>query len=64
MKWAGHVTRTGEMRDACKILVEKPEDQRKLVRLISVWEDNIKMDLRETGLKDVDRIHLAQERDR
>jgi hypothetical protein len=28
------------------------------------WEDNIKMDLRETGFGDVDWIHLAQDRDR
>jgi hypothetical protein len=28
------------------------------------WEDNIKMDLREIGFKDVDWIHWAQDRDR
>jgi len=27
------------------------------------WEDNIRMDLRETGWEDVDFIHLAQARD-
>jgi hypothetical protein len=27
------------------------------------WEDNIKMNLREVGLGDVDWIHLAQDRD-
>jgi hypothetical protein len=28
------------------------------------WEDNIKMDLREIGLGDVDWVHWAQDRDR
>jgi len=28
------------------------------------WEDNIKMDLRETGWEDVDQIHMAQDRDK
>jgi hypothetical protein len=28
------------------------------------WEDNIKMNLGKTGLKSVDWIHLAQDRDR
>jgi hypothetical protein len=28
------------------------------------WQDGIRMDLRETGLWDVDWIHLAQDRDR
>jgi hypothetical protein len=28
------------------------------------WEDNIKMDLREIGFRDVDWIHWAQDRDR
>jgi hypothetical protein len=28
-----------------------------------MWEENIKMDLRETGCEDVDWIHLAQNRD-
>jgi hypothetical protein len=44
MRWAGHVTRMGEKRNAYRILVGKPE-----VR--DHWEDldNIKMDLREIG---------------
>jgi hypothetical protein len=28
------------------------------------WEDNIKMDLKETGWEGVDCIHVAQDRDR
>jgi hypothetical protein len=31
---------------------------------VTGWEDNIEMDLWETGFGDVDWIHLAQDRDR
>jgi hypothetical protein len=41
-----------------------PEGRRPLGRPRRRWEDNIKMDLRETGFGDVDWIHLAQDRDR
>jgi hypothetical protein len=37
----------GEMRNANKSLVEKPEEKRSLRRPRRRWEDNIKMDLRE-----------------
>jgi hypothetical protein len=61
MRWAGHVARMGELRNAHNIL-GKPEGKRTLRRTRRRWEDNIKMDLRETGMKDVDWIHLAQNR--
>jgi hypothetical protein len=53
----------GEMRNAYEILIRKPEEKRPLGRPIRRWEDNIKMDLWEGGLKRVDSIHLAQDRD-
>jgi hypothetical protein len=37
----------GEIRNAYRILVGKPEGKRPLGRPRRVWEDNIKMDLRE-----------------
>jgi hypothetical protein len=64
MKWAGHVARMGEVRDAYSILVGRPEGRRPSGRPRSRWEDNIKMDLREIGFGDVDWIHWAQDRDR
>jgi hypothetical protein len=64
MRWEGHVARMGEVRDAYNILVGKPEGRRPLGRPRRRWEDDIKMDLRETGFGDVDWIHLAQDRDR
>jgi hypothetical protein len=39
----------GAKRNACRILVEKPEGKRPLGRHRRRWEDNIKMDLREIG---------------
>jgi hypothetical protein len=49
MRWAGHVTRRGEKRNACRILVRKPKGKRPLGRPRCRWVDNIKLDLRETG---------------
>jgi hypothetical protein len=48
-----------EVRNAHKILVTKSEGKRPLGRPRRRWEDNIRMDLREIGWKDVDWIHLA-----
>jgi hypothetical protein len=36
----------GEKRNACRILVVKPEGKRPLKRTRCRWEDNIKVDLR------------------
>jgi hypothetical protein len=49
MRWAGHVARMGENRSAYKILVRKPEGKKPLERPRHMWEDNIKMNFRETG---------------
>jgi hypothetical protein len=46
MRWAGHVARLREKRNAYGILVGKPEGKRPLGRLGSRWVDNIKMDLK------------------
>jgi hypothetical protein len=49
MRWAGHVARMGEKRNAYRILVGMPEGKRPLGRPRRRWVDNIKMDLREIG---------------
>jgi hypothetical protein len=49
MRWAGHVARMGETKNAYMILVGKPEGKRTLGRPRRRWVDDIKMDLRETG---------------
>jgi hypothetical protein len=52
-----------EMGDVHKILVRKPEGNIPLVRTRHMWEDNIKMGLREIRFKVVDWINLVQDRD-
>jgi hypothetical protein len=54
----------GERRKAYRLLVRKPEGRRPLGRPRYRWMNNIRMDLIEVGLGDVDWIHLAQDRDR
>jgi hypothetical protein len=49
MRWAGHVARMGEKKNAYRILVGKPEGNRPLGRPRCRLVDNIKMDLREIG---------------
>ncbi|KAJ4436535.1 hypothetical protein ANN_16566 [Periplaneta americana] len=63
LRWAGHVARMGESRNAYKVLVGRPEGKRPLGRSRRRWEDNIKMDLREVGYDGRDWINLAQDRD-
>jgi hypothetical protein len=63
MKWAGLVARMGEMRNAYKILVAKPEKRRSLGRPRRRCENNIKIYLGEIWFGGVGWIHLAQDRD-
>jgi hypothetical protein len=53
----------GEKKNACRILVGKPEEKRSLRRPRRRWVDNIKMDLREIGWGGMDWIDVAQDRD-
>jgi hypothetical protein len=48
----------GEKRNACRILVGKPERKRPLGRPRRRWVDNIKMDLREIGWDGVEWIGM------
>jgi hypothetical protein len=54
MKWVGHVMTMGEMRNAYKILVGKPQGKRPFGRARHRWEDNSKMDFREIAFWGVD----------
>jgi hypothetical protein len=47
-----------------RVLVGKPEEKRPLGRSRLRWDDNIKVDLQELGYWGMDRIGLAQDRDR
>jgi hypothetical protein len=44
MRWAGHVARMGEKRNAYRLLLGKPEGKRPLGRPKRTWVDNIEMD--------------------
>jgi hypothetical protein len=63
MRWAGHVARTGETRNAYRLLVGMPGGKRSLGRPRCRWVDNIKMDLREIRWDGIDWIDLAQNMD-
>jgi hypothetical protein len=43
-----------EKRNACGVLVGKPEGMRPLGRPRCSWQDGIKIDLRERGWEDMD----------
>jgi hypothetical protein len=47
MRRAGHMARMGEGRSVYRVLVGRPEGKRPLGRPRRMWEDNIKLDLRE-----------------
>jgi hypothetical protein len=51
------------MRNACKILIGKPNGKRPLGRPKLRLEDNINMPVKEIKWEGVDWIHLAQDRD-
>ena len=63
VRWAGHVARMEQSRNAYRVLVGKPEGKRPLGRPRRRWEDNIKMDLREVGCDLGDWIVLAEDKD-
>jgi hypothetical protein len=50
----------GEKRNACRILVGKPEGKRSVGRPRQRWVGNIKMDLKGIGWNGMDWIDLAQ----
>jgi hypothetical protein len=62
MRFAWHVARMGEKRNAYRILVGNPERKRSPGRPRHTWVDNIKMDLREIGWDGMDWIDLVHDR--
>ena len=50
-RWAGHVARMEKGRSAFKMLIGKLTGKRPLGRSQRRWEDNIRMDLKERGIK-------------
>ena len=64
LRWAGHVSHTGESKCVYRVLVGNPDGKRLHGRPRHKWDYNIKMDLQEVGNWGVDWIKLAQDRDR
>jgi hypothetical protein len=62
MRWVGHVAHVGEGRGAYRVLVGRPKGKRPLGRPRHRWEDNIKLDLRETGIDGANWIQLVEDR--
>jgi hypothetical protein len=54
MRWAGHVARMGQKRNAYRILVGKPKG-----KLRRRWACNIKINVGGVGSGGIDWIHLA-----
>jgi hypothetical protein len=59
----GEYSAHGEMRNAYKILVGNPKENRPLGRPRCRSEDNIKMNYRKIGFGGVDWIYVAQDKD-
>ena len=56
LRWAGHVARMEQSRNAYRVLVGKPEEKRSSGRPRRRWEDNIKINLWEVGCDSGDWI--------
>ena len=63
LRWAGHVARMKQSRNAYGVLVGKTEAKRLLGRPRRRWNNNINMYLREVGCDSGDWIALAEDRD-
>ena len=63
LRWAGHVARMEQSRNAYRVLVREHEGKRPLGMPRRRCEDNIKMDLREMGCDPGDWICLPEDRD-
>ena len=54
----------GARRGVYGVLMGKPEGKRQLGRPRRKWEDNTEVNLQEVGCGGMDRVELAQDRDR
>ena len=62
LRWAGHVARLEEGRNAFKILTGKPTGKRSLGRPGSRWEDYIRTDLKEIDMNTRNWVDSVQDR--
>jgi len=59
-----HVACMGERTGVYRVLMRKPKGKIPLGRPSCRWEDNVKVDLQEVGCGAMNRIDVAQDRDR
>ena len=64
LRWVRHVAWKGDKRGTYRVLVERPEGKKPLGRSNRRWEDNIEMDYKEAGWRDIYGVDRAQDRDR
>ena len=50
LRWAGHVAKMEQVKNAFNILTCKSTEKRPLERPRRRWEDNIRMDLKQIGI--------------
>jgi hypothetical protein len=62
-RWAGHVVRTGKLRNACNDLVGNLEGKTQLVKPTRKVENGVKMSIRETGFLGVNWVYIFEDRD-
>jgi hypothetical protein len=62
MRWAGHVARVGDRRDAYRVLVGRTEENIRHGRPKRRLEDTLKTDFREGGWGGMYWVGLAQDR--
>ena len=62
LRWAGLIARMEEGRSAFKILTGKPTGKRPLGRTRRRWEDNIRVNLEEIGIRAGNWVDSAQDR--
>jgi hypothetical protein len=60
IRWAGQAASLGDLRNEYKILVVKNEGMRPDGYLGQLWEDDIKIDLKEIGYGGIEWIKLVQ----
>ena len=64
MRWAGHIARMEEGRNAFNFfLTVKPTGKRPLGRPWRIWEENIKMNLKEVGINTRNWVDSNSDRD-
>ena len=63
MRWADHVARMEEGRNAFKMVTGTPTGMRPSERRRRRWEDNIRMDLKKIGIYTRNWVDLSQNRD-